>query len=57
MHGGGVTVESKEGDGARFTIRLPRKLASATQSAPIAEAPSIADPPNVVQSDLSRASE
>jgi two-component system OmpR family sensor kinase len=57
MHGGGVTVESKEGDGARFTIRLPRKLASATQSAPIAEAPSIADPPDVVQSDLSRASE
>ena len=57
MHGGGVTVESKEGDGARFTIRLPRKLDSATQSAPIAEAPSIADPPDVVQSDLSRASE
>jgi two-component system OmpR family sensor kinase len=57
MHGGAVAVESKEGDGARFTIRLPRKPASETESAAITEAPSIADPPDVVQSDLSRASE
>ena len=57
MHGGAVTVESKEGDGARFTIRLPRKPAAAAESAAIAEAPSIADPPDALQSVLSRASE
>ncbi|HWX83454.1 MAG TPA: ATP-binding protein [Xanthobacteraceae bacterium] len=57
MHGGAVTVESREGDGARFTIRLPRKPAAAAEAAAIAEAPSIADPPDVPQSVLSRASE
>ena len=57
MHGGAVTVESKEGDGARFTIRLPRKPAAAAEPAAIAEAPSIADPPDVLQSVLSRTSE
>jgi signal transduction histidine kinase len=57
MHGGAVTVDSKEGEGARFTIRLPRKPAAATQTAAIAEAPSIADPPDALQSVLSRASE
>jgi two-component system OmpR family sensor kinase len=57
MHGGAVAVESKEGEGARFTIRLPRKPAAAAEPAAIAEAPSIADPPDVLQSDLSRASE
>ena len=57
MHGGAVTVESKEGEGARFTIRLPRKTAAATQTAAIAEAPSIADPPDALQSVLSRTSE
>jgi signal transduction histidine kinase len=57
MHGGAVTVESKEGEGARFTIRLPRKSVAATQTAAIAEAPSIADPPNALQSVLSRTSE
>jgi two-component system OmpR family sensor kinase len=54
MHGGAVTVESKEGEGARFIIRLPRKPAAATQTAAIAEAPSIADPPDVLQSVPSR---
>jgi signal transduction histidine kinase len=57
MHGGAVTVESKEGDGARFTIRLPLKPAAATPTAAIAEAPSIADSPDVLQSVLSRTSE
>jgi len=57
MHGGAVTVESQEGDGARFTIRLPRKPAAAAESAAIAEAPSIADPPDALQSVLSRAGE
>jgi signal transduction histidine kinase len=57
MHGGAVTVESKEGEGARFTIRLPRKPVAATQTAAIAEAPSIADPPDALQSVLSRTSE
>jgi signal transduction histidine kinase len=57
MHGGAVAVASKEGDGARFTIRLPRKPAAATEAAAVAEAPSIADPPDVLQSVLSRTSE
>jgi two-component system, OmpR family, sensor kinase len=57
MHGGAVTVESKEGEGARFTIRLPRKPAAATQTAAIAQAPSIAAPPDALQSVLSRTSE
>jgi two-component system OmpR family sensor kinase len=57
MHGGAVTVESTEGDGARFTIRLPRKPAAAIETAAVAEAPSIADPPDVLQSVLSRTSE
>ncbi len=57
MHGGAVTVDSKEGEGARFTIRLPRKPAAAAEPAAIAEAPSIADPPDALQSVLSRTSE
>jgi two-component system OmpR family sensor kinase len=57
MHSGAVTVESTEGDGARFTIRLPRKPAAAIETAAVAEAPSIADPPDVLQSVLSRTSE
>jgi signal transduction histidine kinase len=57
MHGGAVTVESKEGDGARFTIRLPLKPAVAAESTAIAEAPSIADPPDALQSVPSRVSE
>ena len=57
MHGGAVAVESKEGEGARFTIRLPRKPAAAAEPAAIAEAPSIADPPDALQSVLSRTSE
>jgi len=57
MHGGAVAVASKEGDGARFTIRLPRKPGAAIEAAAVAEAPSIADPPDVLQSVLSRTSE
>jgi two-component system OmpR family sensor kinase len=57
MHGGAVAVESKEGEGARFTIRLPLKPAAAAGPAAVAEAPSIADPADALQSDLSRASE
>jgi signal transduction histidine kinase len=57
MHGGAVTVESREGDGARFTIRLPQRPAVAAESAAIAEAPSIADPSDALQSVLSRTSE
>jgi two-component system OmpR family sensor kinase len=57
MHGGAVTVDSKEGEGSRFTIRLPRKPAAAAEPAAIAEAPSIADPLDALQSVLSRASE
>ncbi len=57
MHGGAVTVDSKEGDGARFTIRLPRQPAAAAEPTAVAEAPSIADPPEALQSVLSRTSE
>ena len=57
MHGGAVTVESKEGDGARFTIRLPQKPAAAIEVTAVTEAPSIADPPDVLQSVLSRTGE
>jgi two-component system OmpR family sensor kinase len=57
MHGGAVAVESKEGDGSRFTIRLPRKPAAAAEPAAIAEAPSIADPSDVLQTVPSRVSE
>jgi signal transduction histidine kinase len=50
LHGGSVEVKSKEGEGARFTIRLPRMPAAAMKdwapidSAAIDEAPPIADP-------------
>jgi two-component system OmpR family sensor kinase len=57
MHGGAVTVESTEGEGARFTIRLPRRPAAAAQAPAIAEAPSIAGPPDALQSVPSRVSE
>ncbi len=57
MHGGAVVVESKEGDGARFTIRLPLKPTAVAEPTAIAEAPSIADPPDVLQSVPSRVSE
>ena len=57
MHGGAVTVESKEGEGSRFTIRLPRQPAAAAETTAIAEAPSIAGPPDALQSVPSRVSE
>jgi signal transduction histidine kinase len=57
MHGGAVAVESTEGEGARFTIRLPRKPAASVETTAIAEAPSIADPPDALQSVPSRVSE
>src|ERR1700685_3030385 len=57
MHGGAVMVDSKEGDGARFTIRLPLKPVAAAESTTVAEAPSIADPTDVLQSVPSRVSE
>jgi signal transduction histidine kinase len=57
MHGGAVTVESKEGEGSRFTIRLPRQPAAAAVTTAIAEAPSIAGPPDALQSVPSRVSE
>src|SRR3984957_11933664 len=57
MHGGTVTVDSKEGEGSRFVIRLPQKPAAAAETTAIAEAPSIADPSDALQSVPSRVSE
>jgi two-component system OmpR family sensor kinase len=44
LHGGGVEVTSREGEGSRFVIRLPMKPTLAVAPAAVAEAPSIADP-------------
>jgi two-component system OmpR family sensor kinase len=57
MHGGEIEVASVEGDGARFTIRLPlRPVSSTRDGTPIApataaleEAPSIANPSDAAQ--------
>lgn len=44
LHGGDVEVTSREGEGSRFVIRLPMKPTLAVEPAPLAQAPSIADP-------------
>jgi signal transduction histidine kinase len=62
LHGGSVEVKSKEGEGSRFTIRLPVKPASSLpewpgDSAAMEDALSIATAPDGSHSALSRASE
>ncbi|MGD0024867.1 MAG: ATP-binding protein [Xanthobacteraceae bacterium] len=61
LHGGRVEVNSKEGEGSCFTIRLPIKPASSLKEWPPIElesaaaeaAPSIAEPPNGPQTFFS----
>ena len=64
MHGGRVAVESKEGEGTRFAIRLPTKPAASMQEWPriagvaaAEEAPPIAGPAGTARSALSFAKE
>ena len=47
-HGGGIEVKSKEGDGARFIVRLPLKRAAPIKEWPIEAAPvATADAPSI----------
>lgn len=63
LHGGGVEVASREGEGARFSIRLPVEPAgspsaepplASTASVSTIDAPSIADAPDDLQPLASR---
>ena len=48
LHGGGIEVKSKEGDGARFIVRLPLKRAAPIKEWPIGAAPvATADAPSI----------
>jgi two-component system OmpR family sensor kinase len=48
LHGGGIEVKSKEGDGARFIVRLPLKRAAPIKEWPIEAAPvATADAPSI----------
>jgi two-component system, OmpR family, sensor kinase len=60
MHDGRVAVDSSEGVGSRFTVRLPVKPASAAKGwsgEAAVDAPSLADPPEESQTVLARANE
>jgi two-component system, OmpR family, sensor kinase len=45
LHHGSIAVESREGEGARFTVRLPAAL-PVKDAPPVATAPASAQPPN-----------